>query len=330
MNIEATKKKKIKIDSAPKKKRRIASLDKRKARVGWLFVLPFVIGLVIIYLPIIYNSIMFSFHEINPLQGGGYELVPVGFKNYSEALFVDPSYVTELTSGIRELIFDIPAIIIFALFVAILLNQEMVGRTLFRAIFFIPVIIATGLISDIDAQNILSSYMGGIGASIDTGTGRNTVAEIVSVMDVEMLFANMRVGSDLVEYVVTMVNNIFNIVNRSGVQMLIFLAGLQSISPSIYESCKIDGATGWETFWKITFPMISPMILVNAIYTIIDALTRSDNNVMAYIDQVYDSGADGNVVSSAMAWMYFLIVALLIVVVSGIISAYVFYQRREE
>ncbi|HPU17582.1 MAG TPA: hypothetical protein PLZ27_02810, partial [Bacillota bacterium] len=130
MNIEATKKKKIKIDSAPKKKRRIASLDKRKARVGWLFVLPFVIGLVIIYLPIIYNSIMFSFHEIKPLQGGGYELIPVGFKNYSEALFVDPSYVTKLTSGIRELIFDIPAIIIFALFVAILLNQEMVGRTL--------------------------------------------------------------------------------------------------------------------------------------------------------------------------------------------------------
>ena len=156
----------------------------------------------------------------------------------------------------------------------------MVGRTGFRAIFFIPVIIATGLISDIDAQNILASYMGDTGASIDTGTGRNTVAEIVRVMDVEMLFANMRVGSDLVAYVVNAVNNIFNIVNRSGVQMLIFLAGLQSISPAIYESCKIDGATGWETFWKITFPMISPMILVNAIYTIIDALTRSDNNVM--------------------------------------------------
>ena len=111
------------------------------------------------------------------------------------------------------------------------------------------------MISDIDAHRTYTCplTLGDTGASIDTGTGRNTVAEIVRVMDVEMLFANMRVGSDLVAYVVNTVNNIFNIVNRSGVQMLIFLAGLQSISPAIYESCKIDGATGWETFWKITF-----------------------------------------------------------------------------
>jgi ABC-type sugar transport system permease subunit len=126
-----------------------------------------------------------------------------------------------------------------------------------------------------------------------------------------------------------MVNNIFNIVNRSGVQMLIFLSALQSISPAIYESCKIDGATSWETFWKITLPMISPMILVNGIYTIIDSFTNDANPVMAYIADTYIK-PDGDVVSSAMAWMYFMIVALIVAAIAGIFSAFVFYQRKND
>ena len=136
------------------------------------------------------------------------------------------------------------------------------------------------------------------------------------------------IGTEIVEYVVQMVNNIFNIVNRCGVQMLIFLSGLQSISPAIYESCSIDGASGWETFWKITLPMVSPMILVNTVYTIIDAFTSSDNKVMKYISTVYEQ-ANGKVLSSAMSWMYFLIVILIIAAVAGILSAFIFYQRRD-
>lgn len=325
MNAEAKKPNKIKVDSAPKKKKKIASLDKKKSRTGYLFVLPFIIGLIVIYLPMIFQSINYSFHEMNTLQGGGYELVPVGWANYQEALFVDPTYATTLWDGIGQIVFDIPAIVIFSLFMAILLNRDMVGRGLFRAIFFIPVIISTGLMSDIDANNILQQSAG---QSIDTGTGSNSVAQIIDVMDVQILFENMKVGAELVEYVVELVNNIFDIVNRSGVQMLIFLAALQSISPAIYESCQIDGATGWETFWKITFPMISPMILVNAIYTIIDALTRTDNPVMKYIESIY-SNPGGQVLTSAMSWIYFLLVMVLVAIVAGVISAYVFYQKRD-
>ena len=109
---------------------------------------------------------------------------------------------------------------------------------------------------------------------------------------------------------------------------MIFLAGLQSISPAIYEACRIDGATAWETFWKITFPMISPMILVNGVYTIIDSFTTDSNTVMAYISQVYQQ-TDGQVRSSAMAWMYFMIVVLIILIVVAVCSAYVFYQKRD-
>lgn len=313
---------------APKKKTKPKSLDKRKARMGWLFVLPFVIIFLTIYVPIVCNSINYSFHEIVILKGGGYDLDWVGFDNYSNALFVDPSYVETLVTGIQNLLFNIPAIVIFSLFMAILLNQKMAGRTLFRAIFFIPVILSTGIVEKIDMNNSFASYYGS-GESIDTGgESASKATEIISAVDIQLLFRNMKVGQSLVDYVVDIVNNIYNIVNKSGVQMLIFLAGLQSISPAIYESCTVEGATAWETFWKITFPMISPMILVNSIYTIIDSFTSSSNQVMTYINEVYTQSG-GNVLSSAMSWMYFLLVILIIAAVAGIISAFVFYQRRD-
>ncbi len=311
-----------------KKKKRGASLDVRKARAGWIFILPFLIGFALVYLPIIYDSVKYSFHEIEIVIGGGFELIPVGFANYRHALLVDPTFVTTLFTGLQQLILDIPSIVLFSLFIAIILNQKIAGRAAFRAIFFIPVILTTGLISAIDGSNTLSSYMEA-SEGIDDGSGQaSTAAEIISVMDIEALFENMMVGKEILEYVVGLVNNIFNIVNRCGVQMLIFLSGLQGIAPAIYESCSIDGASGWETFWKVTLPMVSPMILVNTVYTIIDAFTSSGNEVMTYIESVRDQ-AGGNVLASAMSWMYFLVVILIIAAVAALLSAFVFYQRRD-
>ena len=317
-----------KINAAPKKKKKASSLDARKSRAGWLFVLPFIIGFVIIYAPIVYDSILYSFTKINIVTGGGFRLTWVGLENYQEALFVDATFVQTLTAGIQQLIFDIPAIVIFSLFMAVMLNEKMVGRAAFRAIFFIPVILSTGLIDKIDQQNQMLQYMENT-SSMDMGDGgAEQSAQIISAMDVQRLFRNMVIGEELLNYVVGLVNDIYDIVNRSGVQMLIFLSALQSISPAIYESCQIDGATTWETFWKITLPMISPMILVNTVYTVIDSFTSADNQVMTYIDHVYDQPS-GNVLSSAMSWMYFIIVMVIIAAVAGVLSAYTFYQRQE-
>ena len=166
----------------------------------------------------------------------------------------------------------------------------------------------------------------GDASGIDDGSGESAANQIVSSMDVERLFSGMAVGDGLVTWVSNTINNIYNIVNRSGVQMLIFLAGLQSISPAIYEACRIDGASGWETFWKITFPMISPMILVNAIYTIIDSFTRTTNPAMNFINNYNGPNEE---VSIAMAWVYFIIGMLVIAVVAAIASSFVFYQRRD-
>ena len=314
--------------AAPKRRGRGVSLERRKARSGWVFVAPFVIGLLVIYLPMIIDSVLYSFGEIKMLQGGGFRLNFVGMQNYSNALFVDATFVQTLTAGIRQLLLDIPAIVIFSLFMAVLLNQKMWGRAVFRAIFFVPVILCTGLIDQIDSTNSLTAYMSDTTKSIDTGSGTDTVSQVVNMADIQWMFNSMKVGTGLTQYVVGLMNQIYDIINRSGVQMLIFLAGLQSISPAIYESCDIDGASAWEAFWKITIPMVSPMILVNAVYTVIDALTRSSNSVMVYISNVYNQ-TGGHELSAAMSWIYFLIVMLIIAVVAGLLSFFIFYQRRD-
>ena len=326
MNQAATAPVEPKTKKISPKKRKAKSLDKKKAKAGYFFVLPFLLVFLLIYVPVIFDSIRFSFNEmIN--TSSGYVLTFIGWDNYSAAFFEDPLFVSTLTSGLQQLILEIPAIVIFSLFMAVLLNQKMVGRTLFRAIFFIPVILSTGLIDDIDMNSAFNSYaQEGISEEALNQAGS---AGLVTAMDLQGMFSTMKVGTELVEYVVDIVNKIYEIVNRSGVQMLIFLAGLQSISPAIYESCTIDGATAWETFWKITFPMISPMILVNTVYTIIDSFTSSSNTVMNYIATVYNERDGGNTLATAMYWIYFLIVILIIAVVAGILSAYTFYQRRD-
>ena len=321
----------VKVAKMPKR-RKIASLDRRKARAGWFFVLPFIIGFALIYLPMLYESVLMSINKIVIAtgSGSGYELEYLGWQNYVDAFVQDQEFAQSLVLGLKQLAFDIPAILIFSLFMAVMLNQKMAGRAVFRAIFFVPVILSTGIMESIASADILSDYMED-SSGIDTGTGTSTADQLISVMDMEKLFANMKVGTGIVKYVTDMLNDIYNIVNRSGVQMLIFLAALQSISPAIYESCKIDGATSWETFWKITFPMISPMILVNGIYTIIDSFTTDSNIVMSFIDTVYrDPSKGGQSMASAMYWIYFLIVILIVAAITGIFSAFVFYQRKSD
>ncbi len=310
-----------------KKKKKARSLERHRARAGWMFVAPFLIGFVLVYFPIVFESIKSTFFETSLLKGSTW----VGLKHYSEALVgystsSGETFVIILGSALKQLAIDIPAILIFSLFMAVLLNQKMAGRAVFRAIFFVPVILSTGIMESIEASNIIDDMVEGSG--INDGSGESTSEEIVSLMDVQMLFSNLMIGQGLAEYVTQLINNIFDIVNRSGVQMLIFLAGLQSISPAIYESCQIDGASSWETFWKITFPMISPMILVNAVYTVIDSFTTESNVAMRFINNVANSNV-AKEVSVAMSWMYFLVVIIVLALISALISAFVFYQRRD-
>ncbi len=307
------------------KRRRHASLDKRRARAGYFFVAPFILGVILIYLPILIDSIWLSFYQELPVIVDGLPTTKLEFRGleyYKFAFTESPDFVTKLLAGLQQLVFEVPAVIIFSLFIAVVLNQKMLGRAAFRAIFFVPVIISTGLMESINGADIMS---GSMGEGIQDGTNGAQGGGIVDVLMIENLFKSMAIGGELVGYVVNLVNDIYNIINYSGVQMLIFLAGLQSISDSIYEACRIDGATGWETFWKVTFPMISPMILVNAVYTVIDSFTRSSNVTMSYISGSANSGSH----KAAMYWIYFGVVMLIIGAVAAIASTFVFYQRKD-
>jgi ABC-type sugar transport system permease subunit len=316
--------------ATPKKKKKIPSLDRKKSRAGWLFVLPFLIGLVFIYFPIIWESFSYSFYNYTSVKG----IVTkefAGFQHYTTAFTGDAAFAQALLTGLKEMAFDIPAILIFSLFVAVILNQKMIGRAAFRAIFFLPVIVSTGVM-----ESVMSSSYGASGDQMDLGMdgGEEAVEELATSTALEGLlisiFQNLGFGTGLVTYISSAVASISGIINRSGVQILIFLAALQSISPAIYESCQIDGATSWETFWKITFPMVSPMILVNAVYTIIDSFTTDSNSVMQLINNTYMGvSAGAKSVSAAMGWMYFLVVLAIVGIVAGIFSMYVFYQRRD-
>ena len=316
----------VELDNNGLLRKRTMSLTAKKALVGYVFVLPFILGILLIYIPILLDSMWFSMGKLRSDVVNGVPtqyLEFLGFEHYKSAFTDSTGFVTSLMAGIQQLVFEVPAVIIFSLFIAVVLNQKMLGRAAFRAIFFLPVIVSTGIMETINAGDKMSQEtMDGI----DDGSGTGNASGIISTLDVEKLFSSMKVGGELVTYVVNLVNNIYNIINYSGVQMLIFLAGLQSISPSIYEACRIDGATGWETFWKVTFPMISPMILVNAVYTIIDAFTRSQNKMMIFISGVYASDSEK---ATAMYWIYFLIIALIIAVVAAIASTFIFYQRKD-
>lgn len=173
-----------------KKKAAFAGPEKGSLPAGSSF-LPFVIGLIVIYLPLIYNSISLSFCT-NTSTSAGTVYTFVGWENYRNALVKDTQFVPTLLSGLGELVLQIPAIVIFALFMAVLLNQKMAGRAAFRAIFFIPVVISTGIMESINAADVVT---GSSQAGVDTGA--DTSNSIVNVMDLERLFSNMKIAVSL-------------------------------------------------------------------------------------------------------------------------------------
>jgi ABC-type sugar transport system permease subunit len=310
-----------------KTKKKTVSLESKKARMGWFFVAPFVLGFFLFFLGIIFNSFRFSFMSVKTDAIQGIILQNVKFENYLHMLTVDTDFVRNMQNSIRDMVYNIPIAIMFSLFIAILLNKRMKGRTLFRAIFFIPVILATGIIDKADAVNsVLNAYQG-----IDVGKSMSAAFEMDSLFTSDSLtqyFSNILSFSPvLTNMTVSVASNIYNVISASGVQILIFLAGLQGIAPSLYEAAQIEGCSQWECFWKITFPIISPLILTNVVYTVVDSFTSESNVIMNTISSFLSRAEYGK--ASAAAWMYFLVIGLLMAIVGGIVKRFVFYQVRE-
>ncbi|MGF7142971.1 ABC-type sugar transport system permease subunit [Anaerotaenia torta] len=302
-------------------KRRKRTIRQKNAIAGYFFISPFIIGFIwFILLPTI-ESIRYSVSNMT-LDTNQYELTTVGLVHFKKALFIDTIFNPTLINSISEMIITVPVILIFSFFIANILNQKFHGRALARAIFFLPVIVTSGVILKMESSDLLlqASY------EMVNGTAASEMTDFQRLFDISRFLRQYTgLNGPLLRIITMATDGIYDIAIASGVQILIFLAGLQSISPSIFEASNIEGATGWENFWKITLPMVSPLILVNAIYTIINSFTNASNEMMILIDDTIFGQVQFGY-GSAMAWIYFVLVALLLAVVSLLMSKLVFYE----
>ncbi len=298
----------------PKKLR--LSLRRREELLGYLFTLPFTVGFVLMFLYPFIQSIIFSLSHLE-ISATGYNLLSVGLKNYHQALFINADYPRHLFETVVAMVRDVPLILIFSFFAAILLNQKFRGRLLARVIFFLPVILGADIILQMESADYMTALL--------DGTVDQQMLGFVSRGELRELLMHLKLPDVLLLYIIQGSERLAEIIRASGIQILIFLAGLQSIPDSLYEVAEIEGATGWEKFWKITLPLLSPLILTCVIYSIVDFFTSPTNPLVAFIDSHAFGGA-GYGVSMAMSWVYFLLVAVVLGVVGAILSRRVFYM----
>lgn len=300
-------------------KKKKMSLIQKRAVTGLLFITPWLIGFLWFYLKGFIQAVRFSLSNMQMLETGGYQLDFTGLANFRYALFQDANYNQTLVSSVGNMLIDVPLIIFFSLFIAIILNGKFKGRTIFRAILFLPIILNSGAISASIAlaQQAVSGGVAAVSSEAAAASGVN-IEYLLSML------TDLGFPAALADYLIAAVGRIFDIVQASGVQIIIFIAALQSVPGALYEVSQIEGAAAYETFWKVTFPMVSPLIVTNVVYTIVDAFINSEVVQEAY-DMAFTNYNWG--VSVAMSLMSSLVVCLLLVVIVKLISSKVFYYN---
>lgn len=301
--------------------KRKRSLAGKRALSGYCFSIPFLIGFFIFYLFPVIQSIIFSFAKLTA-SNEGLDINFVGLENYKYLLTKDPVYLKMVFTSLKDMLINVPCVIMFSFFIAIVLNQKFKGRLFARMVMFLPVIVSSGIILLLQNNQLQWTSMSAIkNAASQSSEG---VAQISNVI-VNMI-ETIKISPAFLGYVTDAVSRSYDITIMSGIQILIFLAGLQTIPESLYEASKVEGATAWENFWKITFPMISPIILVNAVYTTIDALSGLQNGLIvntyrtSYFYTNYGLG-------SAMGWFYYAIIYVLLILLLTVASRKMFYEN---
>lgn len=309
------------------KTKKTRNLRKRNAITGYMFIAPFIIGFLVFLLKPMYESFQMSLcnvkiaaQETPGAKGFTMEFIKAWDKsnNYYNAFLVNPDFKNRLVDSLKDMAIQVPAILVFSFFIALLLNQQFKGRGFVRAIFFLPVILSSGVILGLEYNNSLMANMKEV--IKESGDGISITATL------ETLLKTTGIGGRILNPVFKIIDSVYDVALASGIQIIIFISGLQTVSPSMYEAAKIEGCTAWESFWKITFPMVSSMILVNLVYTIIDFLMRTDNQVMSLITEMVNPKMQYGL-SAAMAWSYFGIVAVVLAILAAIISKRVYYYE---
>ena len=299
------------------------SLSQKRTINGYLFILPWLIGFLVFYVRSLFMTVQFSLSNLTmDMVNGGYQLEWVGLKNYIYAFTVHGSFKQILTTSVGDMLIDVPLIIFFSLFMALMLNRNFKGRTIVRAIFFLPVILnAEAIVEAIETATMMVA--GGVSASSAEMAAESSSTGMSMAYYID-LFGNLMIPRQLLEYIVGAVERITGIISASGVQIVIFIAALQSIPGSLYEVAKIEGATGYETFWKVTFPMVMPHIITNIVYTVVDSFTSSDVVTLAY-ETAFNQLNYG--LSSVFSIVSTLVTCGILVLVCGFIQKKTFYYN---
>ena len=304
-----------------KKKKRKMTLTRKRAITGYLFIMPWLIGFLWFYARSLFMTVQFSLNVLEVKPGGGYSLTFAGLDNFIYAFRAHASFKQILTTSVANMLIDVPLITFFSLFMALLLNKKFRGRTLVRAIFFLPVILNSEAITD--AMDLARSMMSG-GMSNAAAEVAEAASSGVSIEYYIQMFGSLGLPMGIIEYIMGAVQRISEIINASGVQIIIFIAALQSIPGSMYEVEKIEGATGYETFWKVTFPMVMPHIITNVVYTVVDSFADSDVVELAY-NTAFNYNNYG--LSSVMSLVSTVITCLILVIVCRFIQKRAFYYN---
>ena len=267
--------------------------------------LPWIVGFVIFFLKPLVQSLWFSFNDVT-MGNSGMETAFVGLGNYKYLLIQDSSFLTNLWTVTLSMLQQVAICTVLSLFIAVVLVQKFRGRTLYRAIFFLPIIMTSGVV-----YSMVGSVVGSAGLS---GSGN---AYMYSSVSLTTLMLQGGIGKSVVDFLTRAIDSIFAMTTNCGVPILLYISGLQKIPESAYEAARIEGAGSWDIFWKITIPKIMPIIFLNIVYIIVDASTAygssSGGNVMMAAIQTMGFGKTMKFgMSSAMAWMYFLVVALFL------------------
>ncbi len=281
-------------------KKSLKDFSQKKQMYGRMFILPWIIGFVLFFMIPLFTSLIFSFCNVETGEGG-FKLAWTGLENYRYVLLGHGSYSENLWPTVGSFVYTIPLIVALSLIVAVFLNQKFKGRIVFRSIFFLPVIVATG---------VVMQYIQGDAAAEALRAGGAGAAGASNGVDVTAILEGMHLSEELTTNLVTFVNDIFDLFWSCGIQIVLFISGLQSIPESLYEVCRVEGANKWEEFWYVTFPMLSGSTILVIIFTAIESFTDSSNQIMnlAYgtlSKQIYDE-------SAAMLWLYFALVGLIL------------------
>jgi len=292
------------------------TLEEREACYGYLFLVPWALGFVFLFLGPLVTAIRMTFSKV-AITNKGFSMDFVGLTNYINILTKESDFYKGLTNSVFTLLYQLPIITIFSFFIAVVINQKFRGRYFMRMVFFLPVIVASGAAIDVLKSSIAAQQLGGS----SSGTIYNSIA-LTQIM-IESGFPN-----EMVSFVSRTVNQSFDLIWKCGIQILLFLAGLQSIAPQYYEAADVEGATGWEKFWKITFPLISPITLTVLFYTVVDSFLDFSNYVMKLIYWAQGQNLQFER-STTMATIYFIVIFVICGILLAAASRWVFYHDEK-